>query len=82
MSHEKDLILRLPIRARYTVDRNTGEIIGRSFESLDFPARAVGEFFLAKFGISYSDLAAPVEDPNQKPARDAGTIGTGSALES
>ena len=50
-------LIRLPIRATYTVNRATGEITDRRLDYADLPAAAVAEFFLSRFGID----AEPVE---------------------
>lgn len=50
-------LIRLPIRATYTVNRATGEITDRQFDFADIPTATVAEFFLDRFGVD----AEPVE---------------------
>lgn len=52
-----DHMIRLPVRASYTVDRSSGELIDRHFDYADIPAASVAEFFLDRFGID----AEPVD---------------------
>lgn len=51
--------IRIPIRATYTVDRKTGEIVARQLEYEDFPTVAVAEFLLSRFGLDPDDLRKP-----------------------
>ena len=48
----------VPIRARYVVDRKTGEIVSREYETADIPAAALAEFFLQRFGIDAEEVGA------------------------
>lgn len=46
----------IPIRAKYTVDRKTGEIIDYQPEMVELPAKLIADFILAQFGSSPQEV--------------------------
>ena len=48
---KEEKTISIPIRATYTYDRKTGELIDKELEFADIPGKAIAEFFLARFGI-------------------------------
>ena len=69
-----DETIRVPIRATYTVDRRSGEIVSRQLEYENLPTKAVAEFLLARFGLDPEDL-----QQNKSPASIAARPGKGSS---
>ena len=63
-------MIRLPIRATYTVDRASGDIIDRQFDYANMPTAAVAEFFLDRFGIDAEPAASSgrIQDEGRKKA--------------
>lgn len=65
---------------RYTVDRETHQIVGREFAYVDIPTRAVAAFILERFGLDPEQLQ-DLRPEKKKPTSSGTSAEAGDARE-